>query len=400
MARYSRIGIKARAHGRNPLQTGQASGFVADAAAVALAGYGLDMDAEPTRRQVLAHRLTRQGLLGTSAPGILGIGLQDTPAGSARIGLRARALPDKDLVLALTIRGAPHLHRRGDLAFLRAVLMPQDNDELATWLGGYGPEIRSSDVDGPALVRQVAEVMRSVLPTVGASKGELSGLVSPELPDIARPWCEGCGVRHVQEGLFRLGTLMAVAELDPDSGNRLRFVPGSGGRAAKVDRADLVRAFLRFMGPLRPADVTGWLSTLPHPAGAALSTKLWDAVAGELTEIKVDGRKRWVLGEFTDSEPEPSLLLLPPRDPYILGEHSLLVPDKAKARQVWKPVGSPGVLVVDGEIQGIWRQRLSGKRLKLEMTYFEKLPAKRTKELRQRAEGVASARGAEDVEIG
>jgi hypothetical protein len=351
-----------------------------------------------TRRDILAHRLVNQGLVGTPDPNILGVGLQDTPAGSGRIGLAARRLADRDLVLALTVRGAPHLHRRTDLPILRAALMPRDNDELATWLGGYAPTMSRSTVDGPALVREIAAAMRSALPDGGASKGELSSLVSPAVPDVARPWCGGCGADHIQEGLFRLGTLIAGLELSGDD-RTLHFILGSDNRAEGVDRADLVRAFLRFIGPSRPADLTVWLSTLPHPAGSALSTKLWDSITDELTEVTVDGRTRWALGEVESGEPVPSVLLLPPRDPYLLGEHSLLVPDKTRARQIWKPTGAPGVLVVDGEVQGVWRQRLAGAKLTLYFTYFDKLPASRTQAVHEAAEAVATSRGATTVDI-
>lgn len=346
-----------------------------------------------TRRQVLAHRLRAQGLLGADRPGILAIGLQDTPAGSGRIGLAARGLPAANLVLALTVRGAPHLHRAEDLPVLRSVLMPRDTFELATWLGGYASTISSSDVDGPALVRQVASVMRSVIPDGGASKGELSGLVSPRLPEIARPWCGGCGAHHIQDGLFRLGTLIAGLELVPDGGKNLRFTLGPDEVAENVDRASIVRSYLEFMGVARPADVTVWLSTLPHPAGSAMSQKLWDALDG-LTEVEVDGRTRWALTPLAGEEPEESVLLLPPRDPYLLGEHDILVPDKPLARQIWKPAGAPGVLVVDGEIHGIWRQKLDGRRLTLDLTLFGKLTTKQRSEVEQRAQTVAEARNA------
>jgi hypothetical protein len=321
------------------------------------------------------------------------------------------------LVLALTLRGAPHLHRRADLDALRAGLMPEDTAELATWLGGYGATLAAADVDGPALVHLVAELLRSALPSGTATKGELSGRVSPDLPDIARPWCEGCQVHHITEGLFRLGTLIAGLELE-EGGRGLVFRPGPTGPtgpadtadtadpvdpAPGVDRPDLARGFLRMVGPARPADLTTWLSTLPHPAGAALSGKLWRALGDELVPVDVDGRRRWIpagqASAVAAAEPARMVRLLPSRDPYLLGERDLVVPDGTAARQVWRAIGAPGVLLVDGEVLGTWRQRLSGRRLDLDVRLFGRLAAARRTELNRQAERVAAVRAAPDVRI-
>src|SRR5438067_2206291 len=276
-----------------------------------------------TRAQVLRYRMVVQALDGgTPVDGVLALGLQDTPAGSARLGLAARdaasrqATARNDLVLALTLRGAPHLHRRADLPALRASLMPRDTAELATWLGGYGATLVDAGVDGPALVARVAELLRGALPSGSATKGELSGRISPELPEIARPWCDGCQVHHVTEGLFRLGTLIGGLELVEDGGRGLVFRPGRAEAHADADRRDLARTFLRLVGPAGPGDLTAWLSTLPHPAGAALSGALWEALGDELTPVSVDGRRRWMLtgDAVAAAEPRRTVRLLPPRD--------------------------------------------------------------------------------------
>jgi hypothetical protein len=92
------------------------------------------------RAQVLAYRVWAQGLHGTGTLDVLTLGLQDTPAGSAALALRHRtgrveSLDQPWLVLALTMRGSPHLHRRSDLPMLRAALHPHDNEALRAYLG-------------------------------------------------------------------------------------------------------------------------------------------------------------------------------------------------------------------------------------------------------------------------
>jgi winged helix DNA-binding protein len=126
------------------------------------------MAVELGRRAVVAHRAWVHGLHAKATVddlGVLGIGLQDTPAGSAALGLRQRTgqspqLDRRELVLALTIRGSPHLHRRSDLPLIRAALWPRDNDALRGYLGGYGDELVASGADGPALVERVAAELR------------------------------------------------------------------------------------------------------------------------------------------------------------------------------------------------------------------------------------------------
>lgn len=283
------------------------------------------------RARLLGHRAAVQGLGGghrSAELGVLTVGLQDTPAGSAPHGLRVRATPadagtvDRlDLVLALTVRGSPHLHRRADLPLLRAALTPRSNEELRAYLGGYGDILIDSGVDGPALLDQVASTMREVFPGPTATKGALSGAVSQHLPEIARPWCEGCGVAHVAEGLFRLGTLLAGIELVPTDGRRQLYHVAGGQPEATGDRTALLRAFVRMAGPVGLDDVAAMRS----------------------------------------APPAPDLLLLPPRDAYLLGS---------------------------------WRARRSGRTLKLTVTRYAPLSAAQRASAGARAELVAELRGA------
>ena len=56
--------------------------------------------------------------------------------------------------------------------------------------------------------------------------------------------------------------------------------------------------------------------------------------------------------------------LLPPYDSYLdQRDRATLLPDKALHPRVWRPIGNPGVVLVDGQIVGLWRPRKKGKRL-------------------------------------
>jgi len=368
------------------------------------------MAVELDRRAVLAHRVWAQGLHGaakTSDLDVLTIGLQDTPAGSAALGLRQRTghasePDDHELALVLSVRGSPHLHRRADLPALRAALWPRDNDAMRAFLGGYGDELIASGEDGPALLRQVADELRAVFPGEAVTKGGLSGAVSPRLPEIARPWCEGCGAAHVAEGLFRLGTLYAGLELVPDEGRRQRFrlAPGkptiAKGTKGKAT-TELLRAYLRLAGPATLGDVVMWLDTRSVTAPPGWLRPSFYALADELVAVRVDGvamhAHREAVAAIDGAPDPPPVLLLPPRDAIALGTRSFVVPDRALAKAVWRPTGSPGIVLLDGELAGIWRARKSGRVLRLTVSLPRNLTAKQRTTVEGQAQVVAEARG-------
>lgn len=366
------------------------------------------MAADLDRGTVLAYRAWTQGLHAdrpVTSLDALTIGFQDTPAGSAGLALRHRTpdpppLDDPDLVLALTVRGSPHLHRRADLPFIRAALRPHDNESLRPYLGGFGDTLASSGADGPALVAEVAAELRRTFPGEVATKGELSGAVSPGLPASVRPWCAGCGTDHVADGMFRIATLYAGIELVPGD-RRLRFRLGPRPKEAADDHAatELLHRMVRQAGPLRLGDVVMWLDTRSVTAPPDWLRPVWTDLADRLVEVTVADATltadREMLAVLGDAPAPPSALLLPPRDPYLLGHRPFLAPDRTLAKEIWRPVGSPGALVVDGDVAGGWRARKSGRTLRLTVTSHRELTATQRKALDGQVDVVAAARANE-----
>lgn len=363
----------------------------------------IDLD----RAGVLAHRAWVQGLHGGTDLAdldVLTLGLQDTPAGSALLALRNRAdvaaLDAPDLVLALTIRGSPHLHRRADLPLIRAALWPRDNDMLRAYLGGYGDTLIDSGEDGPRLLEVVAREMRAAFPGETASKGELSGAVSPRVPEIARPWCEGCGAHHVADGLFRLATLYAGIELVPHEGRKLQFrrgpdTPDPGGDATAL--VELLRTTMRLAAPAKLSDLVIRLDTRSVTAPPAWLRPAWEELEDELTDVQIDGITLPVHAEsvaaMRNPPDPPPALLLPPRDALGLGSRPFLAPDRDLAKAVWRAIGSPGAVTIDGDIAGIWRVRQVGRTLRLTVTAHRKLTTRQRKATEDQAELVALSRG-------
>lgn len=352
-----------------------------------------------TRAQVLAHRAAAGGLSGPGSA--LPTGVQDHPTGvTARLAVALRGDRD-DGVLVHSVRAATHLHRASDLGLLAAALRVDDGADLARQaIGPFGAELGAGF---GAAVDEVTAAMRDVMADGAArTKGELSGAVSPRVDPRLAPWCQGCGVHHVQDALFRYATLQARLVIEVESPKVFRFrVAGDGppDADAAAARAELVRRFLHAAGPVRPAHLAAWLSLTP------VAAKRWWAQV-ESAEVEVDGRRGSILAADEPalaSAPEPDRLrLLGPYDPLTeLADREFLVPDTAARRRVWAAAANPGIVLCDGEVAGTWRRRTARGRLVLTATPFGALPSRWTDDdgVRRDAEVIGRSFGAEEVVV-
>ncbi|MGH7587473.1 MAG: DNA glycosylase AlkZ-like family protein, partial [Gemmatimonadota bacterium] len=160
--------------------------------------------------------------------------------------------------------------------------------------------------------------------------------------------------------------------------------------------SEAVRRFLGFYGPGQPGDFAEW-------AGLARShaQRLWDAVAEELAEVRVGKSKAWLLSEDVDALESPpaaeGIRLIPPGDPYLQKPNrALLAPDPALKKRLFRPVASPGAVLKDGRLVGLWRVKAKGKNAEITV---EKLGRLARGDLEEEARRVAELRGAAGVEI-
>jgi hypothetical protein len=346
----------------------------------------------------MAYRLLAHQLQRVDDPpyrlAVIDLGVQDTPYGTARQALAARTtaadIDDTELRLAWTHRGAPHLHRTADLAGLMAALWPfSDADATTRIKTGH---IKDGATLGLAAYEQTAEAFRAAV-TEPMPKGEVSTAVSAAVDKSLTYDCRGCQARHISGGLFQsaglaggVGLLVKGAQtiIEPlaDRGE----VPS---RAAGVDT--VVRAYLRLLGPATIAGVAKFFGTT--------QTHLRPLWPDDLAEIDVDGRKAYLPADavdlFRDAEVPRVVRLLPPSDPLLQArDRDLLVPDKAHQAEVWRILGNPGALLVDGEIAGTWRAKAAGKReLTITVAPFGSLSKKSITGIEAEAAVVAGVRG-------
>jgi len=323
-----------------------------------------------SRDDVLRYRIQVQGLDGAGRDDILDIGVQDTGPDGGRWALELRGVrPDPaQLVLVWTLRGAPHLYRRAEIAQVaRAVSPLSEADARKRVFDAAKPLVKAGIAVADAL-DEVGTAMREIV-TAPTAKGEVSRQLSAVMPEPYLRYCRPCQATHLYEQVFRLSALFGGLELEPDTSPPvLTRIPRWRGRARSApERLDPVRAALHLLGP---ADHKAVAAFLDSPVTEV--RKRWpdDAVA-----VEVDGVQEWILSADRSALEHPAsfsgVRLLGPFDLYLqTRDRERLVPDDAARKDLWRTLGRPGGVLVDGEVVGSWRPRSAGSRLALAVTLW------------------------------
>ncbi|MDN5635151.1 MAG: winged helix DNA-binding domain-containing protein [Brevibacterium sp.] len=391
------------------------------------------MSVKVTRDEVIAFRLQAQNLNRrlneqslVAATGVCGV--QNSPPGSALLALNARVQgvtseavnaaisDDKSLLQSWCMRGAPFYFPTSDLPIFTTGALPPTDDGRRHFVRGVEASLDELGMSLAEVVDRARDTIGSVLSdrrlTVNDLGVEIAEQIAHDLPKNKRasweregPYAKG---QPLGEGVvhfcLRILTLQNVICFAPRDGNKAPFVLLDEWLAAEVPvmapedaRAELLRRYLHVYGPSTRGDFASWLGVRSREGEA-----WWDLLDGEMTEVDF-GRRTWVLSEDLDalqSPPTPTgVRLLPPRDPYIQGRDRGTIIDKQFHRDVFKTVGEPGTVLVDGRILGIWRARKKGKNLSMSVTAFDPLSAHAKKSVEAEAEKVASLRGAAAVEV-
>ena len=349
-----------------------------------------------TRRQVLDLRVHAQQLgRASGVPAdtvVLDIGVQDTgPDGGlwalALRGADTAALDDDELATAWTVRGAPHLYRRADLPGVLAATAPFSDADAGKRIFDAARPLKAAGISNLDGLDTVAAAMRSLV-TARRVKGDVSGRLNELLPELYQRFCRPCGAVHVHEMPFRLAALRAGLELEPGTSPPvLRPVPGLTPAETVPPHLDVVRGYLRLLGPATPKLVAGYLDA---PAKDVQARWPEDAV-----EVSVDGERRWLLAEDADRveevPPAAGVSLLGPFDPFLQArDRPLLADDPARAKALWPVLGRPGAVLADGEVAGTWRPRKTGSTLTVAVELWTPVPHEAVTEA---AERLAAFRG-------
>jgi Winged helix DNA-binding domain len=356
--------------------------------------------------QVLAFRLARSGLAVRGARGLAEAAAcpaSDFARDAALLALAARAegvsretyrhaVDAGDLVVAHIVRGAIHALAPGDLALYGRALIARDDGELAAQLGRQVQRLAAEKgfAAGDAL-EEVATATREALANGTAlDRNELHAELRKRVHADLMPWCRGCGSHHVAPMLWRYATVKAGVRLDSER----RYTMARPGRAPAASEA--AHRFLGFYGPARPGDFAEWAGLVkPH------AQRLWYAAAGDLAEVPIDTGNAWLmrddLGALESPPAAVGIRLIPPGDPYLQKPNRpLLARDPGLRKRLFRPVGSPGAVLQDGRLAGLWRVKAKGR--KAEFT-VETLGRLRRAELEDEAQRVAELRGAAEAAL-
>jgi len=360
------------------------------------------MDAD----QVLAFRLARLGLAVRGARGVAEAAAcpaSDFTRDAALLALAARAeglsraayhraVDAGDLVVAHVVRGAIHALAPGDLALYGRALIARDDGELTAQLGQQVRRLAAEKGFAPGeALEEVATATKDGLANGRAlDKNELHEELRKRVRADLMPWCRGCGSYHVAPMLWRYATVKAGVRLDSER----RYTMGKPGRTPAASEA--VRRFLGFYGPAKPGDFADWAGLAkPH------AQRLWDEAAGDLSEVQVGKREGWLMREDMGALRSPraarGIRLIPPGDPYLQKPNRpLLAPDPELRKRLFRPVASPGVVLRDGRLTGLWRIKAKGKKAEVTVEKLGRLPRD---DLEEQAQRVAELRGAAEAAL-
>jgi hypothetical protein len=358
------------------------------------------------REQVMAWRIARHGLHrdtgAVTGLRVLDLGVQEVVAGSHRVALAARlptgaALHDPGLALVWAQRGAPHLLRRADIPAHAARLYPHNDTDTAARLGTpFTRSMRDAHIPPRDAFARAAAVLRHVV-SEEMPRAQASTEMTAALPPAYSADCAPCGSRHVFGSVFQSVGITAGVEVLGGRPARLAPLPGRH-EVPEAAAGDMVADYLAVHGPAAPADLAGYLDTTQ----TVVRKTMWPA---HLVAIRVLGRDTFLpetdVAELLDAPDASALVrLLPAMDPLLQGrDRELLVPDAQRRKQVWRIIGNPGAVLAGGEIAGVWRPKVNGKRLDIAVTMFDKTPARVRGAVETEAEVVAAARGLESARV-
>lgn len=133
----------------------------------------------------------------------------------------------------------------------------------------------------------------------------------------------------------------------------------------------LVRKFLHCYGPATVDSFITWLG-----CSGKQGRRMWNSIAGEMEPVVVSGKKTFLLSAdrenlFSQPSFERELLLLGGHDPFLdQRDRTVLQPDKALHKHIWKLIANPGAVIYQGGIIGTWTSKKKGKGMEIKMSLW------------------------------
>jgi winged helix DNA-binding protein len=317
-------------------------------------------------------------------------GLQAQDLRAARMGVWARTsglkdadverarVEDRSIVRTWAMRGTLHLLAAEDVGWIRSLLAPR-------FVAATSSRSNQLRLDEPTYGRAMTSFTRALEGGVALTRKDL-------LDEVRRDGIDGLGQRGpyligrasmeglICEGPLRSGkpTYVLISDwLGPSAVQPVK------GREEALSH--LVHRFLRGYGPADPEDLAAW-SGLP----VSIAREAFELESRSLTQVKLDERKLWSLGE-PDEEPDAAgVVLLPAFDAYLLGYRNRdLVLDSRYLKRVNAGGGIvKPALMVARRVAGTWALRRSKGAGRVEVSPFETLGRNALSGLEEKIEGL------------
>ncbi|MGI8418774.1 MAG: DNA glycosylase AlkZ-like family protein [Nakamurella sp.] len=174
------------------------------------------------------------------------------------------------------------------------------------------------------------------------------------------------------------------------------FRPAPFGQLADTasPQFDVVRNYLRFYGPATPKEVAAFLDA---PVNEVAGHWPPDAVSVSITDGPGAHDRSMLPDDVSTAkgfEKPGDIRLLGPYDGYLqLKDRPLLITDGAQSKDLWRTLGRPGAVALDGEIIGTWRPRSSGNKLTINWQPWMPTTKARRADIELQAERLAAVRG-------
>ncbi|SDK60852.1 Winged helix DNA-binding domain-containing protein [Nonomuraea maritima] len=342
--------------------------------------------------QVSARRLERARLLvpwqdvdglGGVVAAMCGAHAQIMSAAEASVGLRARVTrshvrdalwTSRSLVKTYGPRGTVHLLPTADL--------PRWAGALASIPHTGSGSVRLTPEQTARIVAAVRDAVQERPLTIDELDAAVVAAIGPWAGDLVMPafggwwprWRQAMGAA-AHRGAFVFG---------PPRGRKVTYAAAPMAGPAADGLAWLVRSYLTAYGPATPAQFAQWAGGRPRWAAEAFSQV-------ELEEVRLEGQSAWVLAGDTGTPDERprGVLLLPYFDAYVVAgrPRELLYPGAAARRALsGGQAGNFPVVLVDGEVAGVWHARRAGSRIDLTVELLRDLTPAQSRGLEEQAE--------------
>jgi len=330
--------------------------------------------------QVLAWRMRRQLLdpIGTSSVPVVVrrlCGVQAQVASSAELAIRvrrqgsrrgevARALSEGRLIKTWAMRGTLHLLTPEEGGAVLSLMASGRSWELPSWERYFGMTTKHWDALRPAV--------REALESKVLTRDELIAAV------IAQR-----GLGHLGDALRSgWGTLLKPLAwqgdlcFGPNRGTRVTFVrpTAASSRWAGVPEPDEAApiVIVAYLGAYGPATIDNFRNWLSRGRVSARQIRNWFKALGDrITEVEVDGERRYVLAKDLDdvaaARPTTAVRLLPGFDQYVLGpgtEDGRVVPANRRTAVSRQSGWIAPIVVAGGSVKGTWE--VDGDRLRVD----------------------------------